>query len=61
MGVHARAQVAASAFPLYDRNPSNATPPSQMSQFNWQRSTHILHHDADHPSTLYLPTIEPQP
>jgi putative CocE/NonD family hydrolase len=55
-----RLEVAASAFPLYDRNPSNATPPSQMSQFNWQRSTHILHHDQYHPSTLHLPTIEVQ-
>jgi putative CocE/NonD family hydrolase len=55
-----RLEVAASAFPLYDRNPSNATPPSQMSQFNWQRSTHILHHDEQHPSTLTLPTIEVQ-
>ena len=55
-----RLEVAASAFPLYDRNPSNATPPSQMSQFNWRRSTHILHHDMHHPSTLHLPTIEVQ-
>ena len=55
-----RLEVAASAFPLYDRDPSNATPPSQMSQFNWQRSTHILHHDLNHPSTLTLPTIEVQ-
>jgi putative CocE/NonD family hydrolase len=50
-----RLEIAASAFPLYDRNPSNATPPSQMSQFNWQRSTHILFHDLDHPSSLTLP------
>jgi uncharacterized protein len=55
-----RLEIAASAFPLYDRNPSNATPPSQLSQFNWQRSTHILFHDPDHPSTLHLPTIEAQ-
>jgi hypothetical protein len=26
-----------------------------MSQFNWQRSTHILFHDLDHPSSLTLP------
>jgi putative CocE/NonD family hydrolase len=56
-----RLEVAASAFPLYDRNPSNATPPSQMSQFNWQRSTHILFHDASRPSTLHLPLLETQP
>jgi predicted acyl esterase len=56
-----RLEIAASAFPLYDRNPSNATKPSLMSQFNWQRSTHILHHDLNHPSTLILPILEPQP
>jgi uncharacterized protein len=60
-GDSVRIEIAASAFPLYDRNPSNATPPSQMSQFNWQRSTHILHHDFNHPSILIIPTIEPQP
>jgi putative CocE/NonD family hydrolase len=53
-----RLEVAGGAFPLYDRNPSNATPPSQMSQFNWERSTHTIFHDEEHPSTLTLPTIE---
>jgi putative CocE/NonD family hydrolase len=56
-----RLEIAASAFPLYDRNPSNATPPSQMSQFNWQRSTHMIFHDINRPSTLTLPTLETQP
>ena len=56
-GDRVRLEIAASAFPLYDRNPSNATKPSQMSQWNWQRSTHILHHDAERPSALHLPVI----
>jgi uncharacterized protein len=60
-GDSVRLEIAASAFPLYDRNPSNATKPSLMSQFNWQRSTHMIFHDATRPSTLILPTIEPQP
>jgi putative CocE/NonD family hydrolase len=57
-GESIRLEVAASAFPLYDRNPSNATPPNQMSQFNWKRSTHMIFHDTTRPSTLTLPTIE---
>jgi putative CocE/NonD family hydrolase len=56
-GDRVRLEIAASAFPLYDRNPSNPTKPSQMSQWNWQRSTHILHHDAERPSALHLPVI----
>jgi putative CocE/NonD family hydrolase len=60
-GERLRLEVAASAFPLYDRNPSNATKPSQMTPFNWQRSTHILFHDSAHPSALYLPEIEVTP
>jgi putative CocE/NonD family hydrolase len=56
-GDRVRLEIAASAFPLYDRNPSNVTKPSQMSQWNWQRSTHILHHDAERPSALHLPVI----
>ena len=57
-GDRIRLEVAGCAFPLYDRNPSNATRPSQMSQWNWQRSTHILFHDAERPSTLTLPLME---
>ncbi len=56
-GDRIRLEVAGSAFPLYDRNPSSLTRPSQMSQWNWQRSTHILHHDAQHPSVLHLPVV----
>jgi putative CocE/NonD family hydrolase len=56
-GDRVRLEIAASAFPLYDRNPSNATKPSEMSQWNWQRSTHILYHDAERPSALHLPVI----
>jgi len=36
-GDRIRLEIAASAFPLYDRNPSNATPPREMTVFNWQR------------------------
>ena len=47
----------ASAFPLYDRNPSTNIKPSEMSQWNWQRSTHMIYHDADHRSALHLPVV----
>jgi putative CocE/NonD family hydrolase len=56
-GDRVRLEIAGGAFPLYDRNPSNHTKPSEMSQWNWQRSTHFIYHDADHASALYLPVI----
>ncbi len=45
-GDRVRLEVAGCAFPLYDRNPSNAIPPSQMTPWNWQRSTHSVFHQA---------------
>ena len=56
-GERIRLEVAGCAFPLYDRNPSTAIKPSEMSPWNWQRSTHTLHHDAEHPSVLRLPIL----
>jgi putative CocE/NonD family hydrolase len=56
-GDRVRLEVAASAFPLYDRNPSNATRPGRMTQWNWERSTHTIYHDGERPSTLHLPVI----
>jgi len=50
-----RLEIAGSAFPLYDRNPSTPVEPWLMDSWNWQRSTHMVLHDADHPSTLELP------
>jgi predicted acyl esterase len=52
-----RLEIAASAFPLYDRNPSSRIKPSEMSQGNWQRSTHMIYHDAEHRSALHLPVV----
>jgi hypothetical protein len=56
-GDRIRLEIAASAFPLYDRNPSTRIKPSEMSQHNWQRSTHIIRHDAEHRSALHLPVV----
>jgi len=56
-GDRLRLEIAASAFPLYDRNPSTRVKPSDMSQWNWQRSTHTIYHDADHGSALHLPVV----
>ncbi|MEA2541789.1 MAG: uncharacterized protein QOH35_3155 [Acidobacteriaceae bacterium] len=50
-----RLEVASSAFPLYDRNPSTPVKPWLMDSWNWQRSTQMVLHDADHPSRLELP------
>jgi putative CocE/NonD family hydrolase len=57
VGERLRLEIAGCAFPLYDRNPGNGTPPSEMTPFNWSRSTHRLYHDNGHPSALYLPVI----
>ena len=56
-GDRVRLEIAGSAFPLYDRNPSGLIKPSQMSQWNWQRSTHMIYHDAARQSALHLPVV----
>jgi hypothetical protein len=50
-----RLEVAGSAFPLYDRNPSTAVEPWLADSWNWQRSTQMVLHDAEYPSQLALP------
>ena len=50
-----RLEIASSAFPLYDRNPSTDTQPQFADNWNWERSTQQVLHSASHPSALYLP------
>jgi putative CocE/NonD family hydrolase len=50
-----RLEIASSAFPLYDRNPSTETPPQRSDNWNWGRSTQQILHSASEPSALYLP------
>jgi putative CocE/NonD family hydrolase len=50
-----RLEVASGAFPLYDRNPSTEVQPWLADSWNWQRSTQMVLHDAQHPSRLELP------
>jgi putative CocE/NonD family hydrolase len=57
-GDRIRLEIASSAFPLFDRNPGTAVPSPKATSWDWQRSTQIIHHDGDHPSTLYLPVAE---
>lgn len=54
-GERLRLEIASSAFPLYDRNPSNRTPPQLGDHWTWTRSTQQILHSADHLSALYLP------
>jgi hypothetical protein len=56
-GESLRLEVAGSAYPLYDRNPGTAAPPTQDGPCDWQRSTHTLHHNPSEPSTVELPVI----
>jgi putative CocE/NonD family hydrolase len=50
-----RLEIASSAFPLYDRNPSTAVPPQNADNWNWARSTQQILHSAYYPSAIYLP------
>ncbi len=54
-GESLRLEIAGSAFPLYDRNPSSATPPPLADPWSWGRSTHQVIHTAEFTSILYLP------
>jgi putative CocE/NonD family hydrolase len=56
-GEHLRLEIASSAFPLYDRNPSTAVPPQDADNWNWARSTQHVLHSAAHPSAIYLPVV----
>ena len=53
-----RLEIASSAYPLFDRNPSNKIPARMASPWNWKRSTQTLFHDKDHSSRLILPVLE---
>jgi len=48
-------EIASSAFPLYDRNPSTVVAPQSADNWNWGRSTQQILHSAEHPSALHLP------
>jgi uncharacterized protein len=53
-----RLEIASSAFPLYDRNPSAAVEPRLADSWNWQRSTQMVLHDTEHPSRVELPMVK---
>jgi putative CocE/NonD family hydrolase len=54
-GERLRLEIASSAFPLYDRNPSTAIPPQDADNWKWLRSTQQILHSMDYPSAIYLP------
>jgi putative CocE/NonD family hydrolase len=54
-GERLRLEIASSAFPLYDRNPSTAVPPQDADNWNWARSTQQVLHSSAHPSAILLP------
>ena len=57
VGDRVRLEIAGSAFPLYDRNPSNKTAARLASPWNWERSTHTLWHGGGRASRLILPLL----
>ena len=54
-GDRVRLEIASSAFPLYDRNPSTGVSPAEADNWNWARSTQQVLHSCAFPSALYLP------
>lgn len=54
-GERLRLEVASSAFPLYDRNPSTEVAPQEADNWNWERSTQQVLHGGQYPSAVYLP------
>jgi uncharacterized protein len=54
-GERLRLEIASSAFPLYDRNPSTGIAPDLADNWTWSRSTQRVEHSAAHPSAIYLP------
>ena len=55
VGEQLRVEIASSAFPLYDRNPSTAIEPQRAGEWTWSRSTQQVFHSARYPSALQLP------
>ena len=60
-GESLRLEIASSAFPLYDRNPSTKTAPQLADQWTWERSTQQIVHSAEFASALHLPIVGGQP
>ncbi len=56
-GERLRLEVASSAFPLYDRNPSTDVSPEKADHWNWARSTQQVVHTAEFRSALFLPLV----
>lgn len=58
-GESIRLEIAGSAFPLYDRNPSVAgVKPALAEPSNWGRSTHMVLHEPGRASLLRLPLVK---
>jgi uncharacterized protein len=53
-GDRIRIEIASSAYPLYDRNPSTAVAPRLADSWSWQRSTQTMYHDSMRPSCIRL-------
>lgn len=57
-GDRIRLEIASSAYPLFDRNPSTKDEPGLADSWNWKRSTQIVYHDAKHASCLRFAITE---
>lgn len=51
-GDRIRIEIASSAYPLFDRNPGTNVEPQLSDSWTWRRSTQIMFHDAERPSSV---------
>jgi len=58
-GDRIRIEIASSAYPLYDRNPSTPVASRLANSWNWQRSTQTIYHDSMRPSSIRLHVVSP--
>jgi putative CocE/NonD family hydrolase len=57
VGDRVRLEIASSAYPLFDRNPSTEVAARLADSWNWGRSTQTVYHDKAQPSCLRLPVV----
>ena len=55
-GDRIRLELASSAYPLFDRNPSTGVAARFADSWNWKRSTQLVYHDTSRPSCLRYAT-----
>lgn len=59
-GHRIRLEISGGSFPRYDRNPNTGTKAASAQADDFAPTTHHIFHDAERPSHLLLPVVEPE-